>query len=494
MMRRLLSACLLGLFLMTSGWAEAIELKFQYTPNANIFWMIDQMSQWDEHYTAKAYRQYWEARIGLNDDDLAQLEKYARMRRRLAKLDGAEVQTKLSPWSSMFGRTGTLPHEQFALAFMEVSTVDDVALVMRLSPEDADTLKTTFLRFAKKMKDDYGRETAHLKGFCEKAQVLVSVADVAGFIGTLRAFLGITEALPQTIPVDVLWAPPGYVMPTHMQYHILLPVSVEQASSDETVLAHLSLAMREVSAYLFSKVSADTLSKASARLMSECGLVSVKRPNVAAEALLVAMGELLFLQERFPDLPRKPVLEPFDPALEVPHAVDTLAREFAAVLKPMLGQQGVFYPVYVDRMVEVVKKVFPPRPRSFAATAVVLADGVAASLFAGLFPGYDRTLLTAAQAADVATQAAAKPQRSIFLVVTPPSDGALWTALKGLGAPKEFSTEFKKLSSKPFIYPMTRKGASTVYIVRAPDDEGLRKALVWLYQASSLPTAVQVVE
>ncbi len=493
-MRRLLATCMVGLFLLTSGFADAIELKFQYTPNANIFWMIDQMSQWHDQYTSKAYRQYWEARIGLNDDDLAQLEKYARMRRRLAKLEGADVMTKLSPWTSMFGRTGTLPHEQFALAFMEVSTVDDVALVMRLTPEDADTLKTTFLRFAKKMKDDYGRETAHLKGFCEKAQVLVSVADVAGFLGTLRSFLGITEALPQTIPVDVLWAPPGYVMPTHMQYHILLPVSVDQAATDETVLAHLSLAMREVSAYLFTKVPADTLSKASARMMAECGLVSVKRPNLAAEALLVALGELLFLQERFPDLPRKAVLEPFDPELEVPHAVDTLAREFAAVLRPMLGQQGVFYPVYTDRMVEVVKKVFPARPKSFAATALVLADGMAASLFGGLFPGYDRTMISAAQAGEVAALAAAKPQRTIFLVVTPPSDGALWTALKGLGAPKEFSQEFKKLSAKPFIYPMIRKGASTIYIVRAPDDEGLRKALVWLYGAPGLPTAVQVVE
>ncbi|GEM_PF-3771393 len=494
---RILLVAMLLLVQMVPGWsrsAEATELKFQHSQLANMFWIIDQVSQWDERYTNKEYRKYWEEKLALVEEDFDQLEKYARMRRRLAGLEGNEVRTKLSPWSAMFGRAATLPHEQFALAFFEMSTVDEVSAVLRLTPEDNGILMDTFRRFALKLKGSYGMETAHLKGFCEKAQILSSVADTGGFVGTLKSFLGITQALPQVIPVDVLWAPPGYFDPSHMQYHVLLPVSVEQAASDEAVLAHLSLALRETAAYLFSRVPADVLEKASSKLMNECGLIAPRNPTLPGQALLVALGEIMFLQEKFPDLPKKTLLVPFDPRLDVPHAVDTLAREFAVALKPMFNQAGGFYPGFVDKMAEAVKRHFPPRPRLFASTALVLAEGSGSAMFTGLFQGYDRQLFSGVQAADMAAKAGAMPNRHVFLVVTPTMDGAMWTVLKALGAPKQLAQDIKKVATKAAVVPVVRKNGAPVFIIRAPNDEGLRKALVWLHAAEALPTVVKVVD
>ncbi len=287
----------LALLFLAAGTAAAVELRFESAKSANLFWMVDQISQWDARLTSPAYRAYWEKKIKLTDEDYAVLDQYARLRRRHARLGESDVRQEISPWVSLFGSATILPHERFALAFFETRTPKDAVILLKLSEQDQNTVIGTLIHFAKKLKDHYGTETAHLAGFAQKAHVLMTLADAGGFIDEMKAFYGIQGAIPQAIPVDVLWGPPGFVQPTHMGYHILLPVSVDKAETDEAVLQHLSMAVQEVGSFLLTKLPQETLQQASRALLRECGYINAGRPDMVRTALQVALGEVL---ERHP--------------------------------------------------------------------------------------------------------------------------------------------------------------------------------------------------
>jgi len=494
MIKRAVSCVLALAIAVVAVEAGAIELRFQTGHSANLFWMVDQMSRWDRNYTSRAYRKYWQTKLEFNDQDLAVLEAYARLRRKHARLEDKAVRTTTSPWVSLFGRTTTLPHEQFALAFLETRTPADAAVLLKLSPMDTKVIIGALKHFARKFKDEWPRETAHLKGFSQKATVLVSLADAPGFIDQMRSFLGVRGAVPQAMPIDVLWAPPGFVKPTHLDYHIILPVSVDQAETDEAVLQHLSKVIQETGSYFLSKLPPEYLSEASRRLLRECGYVNPASPDVMKQALLVAMGEILFLRDRFPDLPGSTVLVPYDSELEYPYAVDELAREFAESLKIYFRQPSGFYPGFLDKAIEIQKRLFPPRPRFFASTGVLFAGAEGKELFDGLFGSDHRLTYDGSSSNDFLRKVKAEPGRTVFIVVTAKQDGMMWKALKGMKNWRALSKEFKRTSKKSFIYPIKRTGAGQIFVIRGLDLDGVRKALITLYNMQGMPVSPVFIE
>ncbi|MBM4352573.1 MAG: hypothetical protein FJ109_02070 [Deltaproteobacteria bacterium] len=471
---------------MGSG-AFATDLRFDSGKSANLFWMVDQISQWDSRYTSPSYRDYWKGKLEFTDEDYAVLDQYARLRRKLARLDQSEVKRETSPWVSLFGGGKLLPHEKFALAFLETTTVNDAAALLKLSKQEQDIVIGTLLHFARKMKDEYAVETGHLVAFAQKANILITLADAGGFIGQLRSFYGIKGAIPETIPVDVLWAPPGFNRPAHMDYHVILPVSVDHAQTDEAVLQHLSLAMQEVSQYLLTKLPAETLSRAGALLLQECGMVNPGNPFMIRQALQVAVGEVLFLRERFPDLPASPVLSPWDPQLDYPFAVDELARGYAAVLKDTFSQPGGFYPAFVTRAVDVQKGLLPPRPRFFTSTAILFGDKESRALFNGMFAAVDRVEVDIDSVRDFESAVDTTPGRAVFIVVTAKLEGNMYNALKKFKQWGKISGTFRALRNTSFLTTFREPGAGMVYVIRGTDLDAIRQLLLRLYRMEEIP-------
>jgi len=467
--------------------ATAIELDFQTGNSANLFWIVDQLSKWDSRYTSPRYREYWDGKVKFSDQDYAVLDQYARMRRRLGGLDKEEVKKEISPWTSLLGSAQVLPHEQFALAFLETKNVNDAAALLNLSVEDKKILIMTLKHFARKMKDYYGVEVAHLKSFNQKARILITLADAGGFIDQMRNFYGVSVPLPQTIPVDVLWAPPGFVRPAHMDYHIILPVSVDHAETDEAVLQHLSMVVQEVGQYLLSKLPAETLAKASARLLSECGFINSNRPEMVREAIQVALGEVLFLRERFPDLPVQQLMVPWDNSLDYPYAVDELSRAFSVALRDYFEQASGFYPGFVARAVEIQRTLFPPVPKTFASTGLLYGDKDSRELFNGLFSSVAREEFDISDVRGFTRARLGEKGRVAFIVVTAQHEGNMFKALKSLSNWNKLSSVFRRLRKKSFIYPVTVKKAGVIFVVRGMTPDAVRKGLIELHGMTSMP-------
>jgi hypothetical protein len=493
-MNRLI-APLLGLALMATcvAPAEAAQLRFATGQSANLFWMVDQLSQWDARYTSIAYRSYWEEKVTFSDSDYAVLDQYARLRRRLARLDESEVREGTSPWTSLFGSASILPHERFALAFFETRTPKDAATILKLSDGDKKVVIGTLIHFAKKLKDHWADENAHLAGFSQKAHVLVTLADAGGFIDQMKTFYGISTPLPATIPVNVLWGPPGLVLPSHMGYHIILPVSSDKAESDEAVLQHLSMAVQEVGAFLLTKLPQETLAQASRALLRECGLVNPEQTEMVRVALQVALGEVLFLRERFPDLPRNPLLVPWSAELEYPWLVDELARGYAIQLREVFNQPGGFYPTFVARAIDVQRQLLPPRPRFYASTGVVFGDKTSVAMFDGLFGNVERTSVSIDDPRDFVDARGQRVNRAAFVITTAAHATNMYQALKKVTNWRLYTSSFRGLKRSSYIYPIVERGKGPIFVVHGQDEEAVRKALLQLYTMEEMPTQPVVI-
>src|SRR5690606_23135189 len=65
------------------GWANAgvqVEVRWRVSEFASQFWIIDQLSRWDERVISPEYRRYFEIKGEIDAKDLAMLEAYAQVR------------------------------------------------------------------------------------------------------------------------------------------------------------------------------------------------------------------------------------------------------------------------------------------------------------------------------------------------------------------------------------------------------------------------------
>lgn len=493
-MKRIVTPLLFVVMLLATTAALGVELRFTTGKSANLFWVVDQISQWDARYTAPAYRAYWEKKVELTDTDYAVMDQYARLRRRLARLNESDVKSTTSPWTSLFGAATILPHEQFALAFFETGTPKDAVQILNLSAQDQKIVIGTLIHFAKKIKDHWGDETAHLGGFSQKAQILVSLADAGGFIGQMKSFFGISGPIPQTIPVNVLWGPPGYAVATHMGYHIILPVSADKSETDEAVLQQLSTAIQEIASFLMTKLPQETLAQASRALLRECGLPNPGQPDMIRTALQVALGEVLFLRERFPDLPSQPLLVPWDASQNVPWLADELARGYAAQLKEVFNQPGGFYPTFVSRAIDVQKKLLSPRPRYYASTGLLFGDATSRAMFDGLFGSIERQSINIDDPRGFVDVRDAKVDRAVFIVTTAKNATNMYQALKKITNWRQHTSSFRGLKRSSYIYPIVERGKGPVFVIHGQDMAAVRVALLRLYNMVDLPTQPVVIK
>ena len=253
------------------------------------------------------------------------------------------------------------------------------------------------------------------------------------------------------------------------------------------------MAVQEVGAFLLTKLPQETLAQASKALLRECGLVNAEQAEMVRIALQVALGEVLFLRDRFPDLPRGALLVPWNAQLEYPWLVDELARGYAVTLKEIFNQPGGFYPTFVARAIDVQKQLVPPRPRFFASSGLAFGDPVSIAMFDGLFGDVERTTVAISEPRDFLTAREQLVDRAAFVVTTAANATNMYQALKKVTNWRLYTSSFRGLTRSSFIYPIVERGKGPIFVVHGQDEEAVRKALLQLYSMDEMPTQPVVI-
>jgi hypothetical protein len=471
-----------------------LKLKFQTADAVNLLWMIDQMSQWDPRTTSPSYRAYWDKKIGLTEDDLDMLGRYARLRQRLGGADAAKAVGALD----LLGGEITTSSEKYFLTFLEMPSLANALKYLEVDPKDKATIVAVLKHFGKKIgtQGDWKAETAHLKTFETQANVLASFASPtpSAFISDVRLFLGI-ETMPEQITVSALWAPPGSVdaRPAIVGSHVILPLPVEALQNDEAVLRQMAVAVGEATRYMVGKLTDTERRNISQRILGTSGLVNPDRPTLLLDALATSFGQVLFLKQAFPDLATGLTLAPFEPGLPYPYAVDELARALVPDLKTFLPTPGAFGGGFLEKALQKMDQLYPPRFRSLATVAVVLADEAPAALFKATFRGAWQSVY-ALKDVDGFVRYLKDARRPSVILITPKQAGQMNLALKKLGLRGKQLPNLRKYRKKSVIYPLkVGRGYGPLVIIVAQRSDDFRKAFVELHRMKGLPTKPMII-
>lgn len=472
--------------------ARPVTLKFQTADAANLLWMIDQMSQWDPATTFPSYRAYWEKKLGLTEEDLDMLERYARVRRRLS---GAGADASIGE-ASLLGGGETTAAQQYFLAFLEIPGIKTAMNTLPIDAKDKETIFVVIKHFAKKIgiQGDWKTETAHLKHFETHVGILATLADPSGFLTQVKAFLGVTE-MPAQITVDALWAPPGSTdaLPALVGFHVILPLPIEAVQSDEAVVKQMAVSVGEAVRYMIGRLPDAERRSISQRILGRSGLVNPARPRLLLDAFTTAFGQVLFLKERFPDLITGPTLVPFEPDLSYPYAVDEFARALIPDLKTFLSTPGAFGGSFLDNALKKADQLFPPRFRTLAPAAVVLGAELPLELFRTTFVDTFQVRYKLTDVGDF-VKTLKETRRPSVILVRPKEVGQMNLALKKLGLRGRQLPDLRRYRKTSVIYPLTvGKGYGPMVVVVARRDADFRKAMVELHRMPGLPAKPLVI-
>jgi len=473
--------------------ARPVEIKFQTADAANLLWMIDQMSRWDPRTTSPSYRDYWDKKIGLTEDDLEMLERYSRVRRRLS---GTEAVVAVGDELDLLGNGATNAAEQYFLAFLEIPGITTALNTLPADKKDKEMILCVLKHFGKKIgtKGGWKEETAHLKSFESQTAVLAPLADPSGFLTRVKAFLGITE-MPAQITVDALWAPPGSTdaRPAIVGFHVVLPLPADAVQNDEAVVRQIAVAVGEATRYMIGKLPDNQRRDISQRIIARAGLVNPTRPRLLLDALATVFGQELFLKERFPDLSTGLSLSAFEPSLPYPYAVDELARALLPDLLTFLPTPGAFTGGFLDKALQKMDQLYPPRFRALASVAVLLGPKAPVDLFRATFAGSWRANYDL-QDVDGFVRFIKKTRRPSVILINHKQAGTMNTALKKLGLRSRKLPRLRRYRKKSVIYPVTLgQGYGPLVVIAAKRPDDFRKAFVELHRMQGLPVKPMII-
>lgn len=485
--------CLFTVLLLPLPSAAApVQLRFQTADSANLVWMIDQMSRWDEKKTSPAYFFYWKEKIGLDETDLDMLDKYARIRQRME----SQAPKKKGYGLNIFGSPEIGPGDKYFLSFLEIPRPDVAISTLPLSDMDKKTLFDVVKHFGKKMgtQGGWGQEIAHLRSFQQQASVLATLSDAAGYLTQVRDFLGVADTA-EILTVDALWAPPGsrFVKPAIFGFHIILPLPVSSVKNDEEVIKQISVAMAESVRYLIGKLPEQVRSQATAMVINKVGFPNPTNPSLMLDSICVALGQVLYTMNRFPNMKQELIYTQFDPALRYPYATDLLSRALAPQIAAFMARPNSFL-YFLEAAIRIQAGYFPPTSADFAAAGLIFGPDEAWFMFRSVFRGFAQQHFGTKDLGDL-FKAHRTTGYPIFILATKAERDEVESFFRKFNIPREALAEFKRYEgAQGVIYPlMISPAAGPALLIIGLDIEVIKRGIIQLHRFTTLPVKPVVI-
>jgi hypothetical protein len=454
----------------------ATPITWRHDRFANEFWVLDKLSAWDGD-ERNAYVRAFEQRGSLDPARRELLRRYADVRRKHAARPHTAPPAGV-PFDMMPPAAG--PAERFAIAFLTAR--DEVAAVTALGL-DADE-RATVLEAFRRLRPDLDTlvgDAGYLDTARTKLEADASAARMDEFLDQMKTFYAVDDAAPYT--VHLLWAPPGFGQATVWDHDIVLPLTAKTVADERALAGWLGVVVHELGhAFLAEKPEA-ARAELSRRIVDAGGVLTRRHANIIDEATQTALGNVLFMRTRLPAGFDTRSLYAFDPDVEYPDAIDSLARAVAPLVEAALTTRDGFATVYLAKALDAQRGLFGDRPLHHAHVALVLAASAAILHdFEGLFFGRSRVSYALGDTAQLADDSRASPTTTRWLVlVESAAPRALWTQL---------GTASLALGKAAACARATRRAVGAGYdvVVVGKDEDAVRRMLIALHRAREMPT------
>ena len=169
-----------------------VKIEVQYSYSADLFDLMDNVSNWWEGFTEPEYQVEWQKRIGLlTEDDKKYFLRYQEVRQHYYNDPDQKEKDPLKNRNGFFSRLGAITADPFAEAFYDSLTLDESfnKLSKLVKTEELNFLKEFYGHFENKAKvllDEsaaFKRIIPHLKKSLSGHNVEKYFSDVASFYG-----------------------------------------------------------------------------------------------------------------------------------------------------------------------------------------------------------------------------------------------------------------------------------------------------------------------
>ncbi|MBB4129611.1 hypothetical protein [Xanthomonas sp. 3075] len=270
----------------------ALPMNVEYSEAADLFNLLDNLSDWLPGFTVPVYRRYMETHGGLDDADRGALAAYADFRRRTSGL--AEDDT-LDAAERIFAADVTRHADPFSRYFLgggEFEAAANAAIAAQ-SADDQVMLRAYFARFV-------GRATraiAVAPRFETQTRLLkeaLGSPGVAGLASDMRAFFAVPP--PPVFQARFVWWPESDSTQAKVRGRTILLYSQHDAPDGAPSMDWTPILLHELSHYLSAGQGSERKRALASNFLQLCpGASTLRNPlNALEEPLAIYWGQYRF--------------------------------------------------------------------------------------------------------------------------------------------------------------------------------------------------------
>lgn len=312
-MRKLLIFTIIFSLGLTTKAIGSVAVSVEYSEAADVFDILDNVSNWLEGFCEEEYQKYWSQKFGITESDKQLFSEYKTLREKYYKDPDQAEKDPFKNRNGFFSTLGSITADPIAEAFYSSGKLSDAyqKLMATLTTEDLDFLK----KFHKHFEDKYAillKESAHFKKIVKKLDPAFKKSSVKTLFEDASRFYNVKEDL--NYKVLYVWWPPierSQASPTGnfllMRYN---PIKhADTAGQDTDIVFH------EIVHTISARQNLAQKQMLTKEFLKTCPIQDkMKKLKILEEPLAVAIGQLLYLKRVEPkrlDLSAKAYIDPW---------------------------------------------------------------------------------------------------------------------------------------------------------------------------------------
>ncbi|MDJ0821790.1 MAG: hypothetical protein QNJ09_08285 [Paracoccaceae bacterium] len=354
-----------------------IMLSWRFDVDSTIRWLVEQASLWRSDQAGNAIFADLRHRGALLPEVKDSLAAFAAWRRQDAADNEPDHNPKAPIGAEMLSEAAT--HQRRTLAALIEGTCDAPACFQT----GQDRLRTALDKDIRSA--SLADVAAELAALAEEAGVRDWLQRVSRLIWADK--LGIDNV---TLEIRLIWSPVP-ASATIFGSFILLPVSSQEMERTTWKQAILGVVVHEFGHWCVSRLPRrDRVCLTNTILAA--GLPNRYHFNLVEEAIHTAIGNILFVRDKFGESALRPVVYGYESQSDYPYAIDSLSREVAPEIDRLLDpESGSTFGDAVATVLRHQRDVLPPKPIHFTRIGLLVTNNASAQrLFKGLFPAMRR--------------------------------------------------------------------------------------------------------
>ncbi|MFZ3229030.1 MAG: hypothetical protein WA160_02405 [Pseudobdellovibrio sp.] len=299
--------------LISNKSVASVAVSVEYSEAANVFDLLDNVSNWWEGFCEEEYQKFWSQKFGLTESDKQLFSEYKILREKYYKDPDQAEKDPLKNRNGFFSTLSSVTADPVAEAFYSSEKLSDAYknLEAILTVEELGFLK----KFHKQFEDNYAvllKESASFKKIAKIANLAFKKPSIKVLFDDASRFYGVKEDL--SYRVLYVWWPPierSQSSPTGkfllMRYNPIKHADI--AGKDADIVFH------EIVHTISARQGLNQKQALTKEFLKACPVqYRMKKLKVLEEPLAVAIGQLLYLKRVEPkrlDLSAKAYNDPW---------------------------------------------------------------------------------------------------------------------------------------------------------------------------------------